>query len=618
MNYSHYFRRCTFVNDEFFLLKKLALLFLKRIPRNERGCHYDSVLSFVSSDDILSLIEYHLDPKLAISWLEFRWCAQAIALFQKNVSSALQEKIGSLSAEERRAKTVLKFLSCNDKCRDVNNELKAIKQQLLSNERLEAILYLTSRKIASVVGPGLSLADLRFNYSSGAAVGVKGGYTSSLYKFNGKFVANEELCCVFRYLGRKGLFPRWLQDVEYTPCGISKLFTVPKNCTSDRTCAKEPKDNVIVQKALGNFLRARMSKVLDLNLSKNQAYHQELACEGSVSGDLVTIDLSSASDSISYELVNWVFPDWLVHLLELCRTRSTSIENNGKDYFVNLEMFSMMGNGYTFELESLLFYSICSAAIYDFDGNTNPRLVVYGDDIITEKRYNSVVIEALTLCGFTINVKKTNVDGPFRESCGGDYFLGHAVRPFYIKDSLTPARIVALLNFYYGSYIYGILYCFFSPYLPAMFKNFGPADRGDGHIHCNQWKDYQDIKEPRIASNDVDSLCSGHEIDFYETIIALPLTPSPIQSFDYERALLSVGLSNLMQTKMHCLEDDLFPENHVRDPYIIRNLKTKKAKLMRISRPGVHNKLSPVIELYAVMRKVLPEVAPHIHDMMSP
>jgi hypothetical protein len=46
-----------------------------------------------------------------------------------------------------------------------------------------------------------------------------------------------------------------------------------------------------------------------------------------------------------------------------------------------------------------------------------------------------------------VNEKKSFASGPFRESCGGHYYNGYSVKPFYIRKPLNSlSRIIWLLN----------------------------------------------------------------------------------------------------------------------------------------------------------------------------
>jgi hypothetical protein len=125
------------------------------------------------------------------------------------------------------------------------------------------------------------------------------------------------------------------------------------------------------------------------------------------------------------------------------RSREKGKKSQKVDRWVTLEKFSSMGNGFTFELETLLFYAIAKAA----GGLQRDELSVYGDDIIIPTRCASDVLAALRFFGFTPNQRKTFVQGPFRESCGGDFFCGVDVTPYRLtKELLMPSDWISVAN----------------------------------------------------------------------------------------------------------------------------------------------------------------------------
>lgn len=173
---------------------------------------------------------------------------------------------------------------------------------------------------------------------------------------------------------------------------------------------------------------------------EGQDVHNKCARKASVSGSHATIDLTLASDTIAYQLVRALLPPLWFRLLDSCRSPFTLF----KGRWVRLEKFSSMGNGFTFELETLIFAALASAACGARIGHD---LLVYGDDIICPVDGASMVIRVLELFGFIPNRSKTFVTGSFRESCGGDYFSGVAVRPVFLKKVRThPCDWIALHN----------------------------------------------------------------------------------------------------------------------------------------------------------------------------
>jgi hypothetical protein len=231
--------------------------------------------------------------------------------------------------------------------------------------------------------------------------------------------------------------PLWKQNVLNgggTPDNLVKVVqgncvvTVPKNYKTDRTIAKEPCMNIFVQKGIGRMIRRRLKRVgIDLN---DQTNNQEAARVGSLLGHLATIDLSMASDTVSFELVSYLLPNDWWWALEQSRSPVGVLPSGDKIVY---QKFSSMGNGYTFELETLIFWAICQQVCCSQTNETDVSVLVYGDDIVVPSAVCAEVTRRLGQAGFTPNLKKTWSDGPYRESCGKHYFLGTDITPFYVR-----------------------------------------------------------------------------------------------------------------------------------------------------------------------------------------
>jgi hypothetical protein len=214
----------------------------------------------------------------------------------------------------------------------------------------------------------------------------------------------------------------------------SKLTTVPKNDTIDRVICIEPLLNMFYQQAVRAFLERRL-KTVGINFSNQQDIQRLLAKKGSIDGSLVTIDLSSASDTISLNFCRKFLPEALLSELLLCRTQYTMIG----DEKVELNMISSMGNATTFPLQTMIFLSLVVGCFKAMDEKpifrgTHRNLGVFGDDIIIPNNLALLLCELLTLCGFKVNTAKSFITGLFRESCGGDYLAGENVTPIRIKN----------------------------------------------------------------------------------------------------------------------------------------------------------------------------------------
>jgi len=214
----------------------------------------------------------------------------------------------------------------------------------------------------------------------------------------------------------------------------SRLSTVPKNRDTMRTIAIEPSGSMALQLAAGMYLEGSLRSI-GLDIRSQQPINQALAKRGSISGDLATIDLKSASDMISVDLVRSLFPDSWFRLL--CHLRSSEIEVPGHGQ-KQLYMISTMGNGFTFPLMTL----VIAALIYGFRAQRRgPTLfidwsstAVFGDDIIIPSDEYVGFVDVLGKAGLIVNHDKSYSAGPFRESCGGDYFEGYDVTPFYVRS----------------------------------------------------------------------------------------------------------------------------------------------------------------------------------------
>lgn len=217
------------------------------------------------------------------------------------------------------------------------------------------------------------------------------------------------------------------------------LFTVDKSTVIDRCAAKEPDLNMYMQKGVGNFFRDRLRRHgIDLN---DQSRNRGLARLGSLNGSLATLDLSSASDSVTTQVVFEFLPICWYGLLSDLRSESTDIDG---EVHVN-QMFSSMGNGFTFELESLLFYAIARSVAF-FLGASG-HISVYGDDIICPVDMSQDLMWVLSFLGFSPNEEKSHTSGGFRESCGGHYFYGSDVTPFYINRPIElMTDLIEVLN----------------------------------------------------------------------------------------------------------------------------------------------------------------------------
>lgn len=350
------------------------------------------------------------------------------------------------------------FAVFEEQCRVTNRELS---HRLHSNERVSRIIWAASEKCKKWLPvlvpqddiPGERPLDSIFRYAQwgpGVTSAVKGSALAAYKKFQGNLEATPDLIAAgIHHLVNS--IPMWStyhasgtpdNPSSVTPNAIESVpgnavTVVPKNAKTDRTIAVEPHLNAFLQRGVGIFLRKILkSHGTDL---RSQERNQLLALRGSRDGSLATLDLKGASDTISREIVRTILPaDWC-NFLEVLR--SPVYQRDGKWY--RYHKHSSMGNGYTFELETLIFVLLAISVCNEL-GLSTKDVSVYGDDIIVPVEAYDLLVETLETCGFTVNSKKSFSSGLFRESCGKDYFDGINVRPFFVREKLS--SVVALFR----------------------------------------------------------------------------------------------------------------------------------------------------------------------------
>jgi hypothetical protein len=338
---------------------------------------------------------------------------------------------GTASAVERRDAAIAKWLLMERRNRRTNERL------ILSNPdfgsvRGSDILSFARMVVRQIIGRSPPSDILFGGFTNGASTRIKRGPTAIAQKYVGEaHVTQSALPHLRKVMEESAPWVTEYFNQEFVPIVVpgSVLFTVPKNSEIDRVACKEPELNMYMQRGVGNYFRSQLRK-RGINLN-DQSVNRRLAREGSISGKLATLDLSSASDLISTKLVSILLPREWFSLLDDLRVKSTQID--GKDH--ELSMFSSMGNGFTFELESLLFYAISCAINRCW--SIRGRISVYGDDIITPTRIAPMYTRVFAWLGFIVNTKKSCFRGHFRESCGGHYYYGSDVTPFFLRAPLV-------------------------------------------------------------------------------------------------------------------------------------------------------------------------------------
>lgn len=239
--------------------------------------------------------------------------------------------------------------------------------------------------------------------------------------------------------------------VESDP--VARIVLVPKDSRGPRVISCEPAELMFIQQGLMrklySILETHKSTRGQLNFA-DQGVNRNLAYQSSMTGEKATLDLSDASDRVSFKLVERLFPQNWFEALSACRSESTMLPNGE---IMRFNKFAPMGSSCCFPVEALVFWAIAKAAIYvqtfgplspqygdrkvarmSVDPGILPDVHVYGDDIIVDAEQAATVVLGLESVGLVVNRHKSYVKGPFRESCGGAYHNGYDVTPVQVRS----------------------------------------------------------------------------------------------------------------------------------------------------------------------------------------
>lgn len=340
------------------------------------------------------------------------------------------------------SKAVQKFMWAQKAC-------IAYKRKTL-DESTEVYLSAIRRKLCSWIGD-YTLTDNyldAYNIGPGASIGVKYNDIYSKLFESPLTATSKQLQVLYKcHLHRSQVPAEQIRSKLFGDRLVkgSRLSVVPKNDSIGRVICTEPLANMMAQKAIGAYLERVLERGLGICLEKQPDINRVLAQRGSIDGSFGTIDLESASDTISLTLCERILPRGLYNALLRARSPYTRLLDGR---WVKLEMISSMGNGFTFPLQTIIFSAVVSVA-YDTIFGMYPhkgRIHVFGDDMVVRREAYDRVCELLGLCGFFVNGMKSFSTGPFRESCGGDFYEGKSVRAVYIQTLENRAAVYHAFN----------------------------------------------------------------------------------------------------------------------------------------------------------------------------
>jgi len=334
-----------------------------------------------------------------------------------------------------------KFSKFEDLCKQTNARFRNLSSDPKFKGQIVWLHNAVIRKIDKLLGEFSCEDFFRMpDWGPGASTLIKRRDASSASKFQNETGITRDLYALISSGVFEVSYPHWHLHLEsrsnYPTFEVgNRVITVPKDASANRVIAIEPGINLWFQKSVGDMIGRRLLRVgIDL---RKQEINQRLARDGSKTGSVATVDLSSASDSVAYSVVEALLPPRWFTVLDICRTHYGRLN----DELVRWEKFSSMGNGFTFQLESLIFYAIASCCA-EMTGSDLTKVSAYGDDIIVPTGAFNLLLEALDFYGFRVNQKKSHFNSSFRESCGAHYVSGFDVKPVYLKDKLDRVESV--------------------------------------------------------------------------------------------------------------------------------------------------------------------------------
>lgn len=311
--------------------------------------------------------------------------------------------------------------------------------------------------------------------------------------------------------------------LEELEAGTAKVVLVPKDSRGPRLISCEPLEYQWIQQAQLSVLVEHIeSHPLTRGLVNftDQGVNRSLSLSSSLNEEMVTLDMKEASDRVALWHVEYLFPSNWVEALRASRSIATRLPSGE---ILPLKKFAPMGSAFCFPVEALVFWAVSTATLIVNDAKSTdnafdlslasrdpdrgslgsqldvkegknliyrvltrsgrdvfvpdpdslerlvtPSLIrkrwpvyVYGDDLILRTDNHRLVVEALELVDFKVNMDKCCTNGPFRESCGCDAYKGIDVTPTRFRVVLDrhigPNVFVRLVGFANEAYAKGMV-----------------------------------------------------------------------------------------------------------------------------------------------------------------
>lgn len=216
----------------------------------------------------------------------------------------------------------------------------------------------------------------------------------------------------------------------------SKVVFVPKSMKTYRVISKEPTALMYFQQAYRDdvYRYLRTHRFLKKHVTlRDQSGNASMALVGSGDHRFSTIDLSSASDSVTLAMVKKLFHFSNLRLpLVGCRSDYSELPDGR---VVEMAKYAPMGSALCFPIQTLIFAAVVECASrHILPGLNYVPWRVYGDDIVVPNCLYDETLRRLESFGFIPNrFKSYSFPARFRESCGMEAYDGCDVTPLKIS-----------------------------------------------------------------------------------------------------------------------------------------------------------------------------------------
>lgn len=479
------------------IIRELALGFLE--GSTDPRCLM--LQKLVLEDDYAGILAFEVQYSQPDNIEVIRVLRHVLALFSKDETLPIKTDKEYVAFET--------FLEYERACKQWNERyLSTASDENIYSSDVECIIFYTRRKIAEILGPRPSLQELQCAFGPGSTTSVRKRDANARRKLSAPWGYTKSLSPLIP--GILKMFPLigLANGNRELRSDIGQLRFVPKNAKTFRSVTIPPTLNGFIQKGVGSYLKNR-AQMAGLRL-RDQTQNQSLARRGSADGSVATLDFKGFSDTISCCCVFDLLPTEWVDFLWCIRNGIVEYDNpwSGERETFHLEKFSCMGDAFTFELQSIILYALAVSTCRFLDVDSR-SVSVFGDDTILPVETVQLFATVTRELGFFLHPDKSYWSGPFRESCGSDWYLGEDVRPVYIKEQLSPRLLFTIHNELMRKFEFRMARMVLG-YIPEHLRLFGPDGYGDGHL-IGDWDPYTKRKYVH----------RGYDGSFFDTFVAL-------------------------------------------------------------------------------------------------